>query len=201
MTQTFHLFLSYYLFLCFTVSSSDVLWIFWYLSYLISLNFLNLWMTSFISLEKFLAIAISTVVSLFILFSASGSLTRQLMWLILSSFLNVYHFLSLILFKNSRSVMSNLCWIHSLKIHFNFKSLVFCIHESLFSVFDCFWVYFIVSGSLHIFKSFKYIKGIYFIFYVSNLSIWNLCKVHSVASCFSPLALRIMFFFCCIIFD
>ena len=43
----------------------------------------------------------------------------MLMWLILSSFLNVYH---LILFKNSRSVMSNLCWIHSLKIHFNFKS-------------------------------------------------------------------------------
>lgn len=79
-------------------------------SYLISLSFLNLWIASFISLGKFLAIVISTVVSpLFSLFC---------FWK--SDKADFYHFLSfcsIIL----RSIMSNLRWSHSLEIYFNFK--------------------------------------------------------------------------------
>lgn len=50
----------------------------WSFSIIIFISFLNLWIASFISLGKFLATVILTVVSpLFSLFSASGSLTRQ----------------------------------------------------------------------------------------------------------------------------
>ena len=139
---------------------------------------------------KFLAIVISTVVSPLFSFLLLAVWQGTLMYLILSSFLlNLYHFLSL-----CSRILNQLCLTSVDFIHWRFiliSNIVFSIYEILFSFSNCFWVYFSLLLLTYIYLN---ILSTFILYSVSlNVSIWNLCKIHSVSCCFLPLALRIMF--------